>query len=122
MRKKIIDRLGVMSVDEKRFSVLVLVLLIITAVICWQYIVVGVIAEGMVTIFLSLVGAIAGINIAKDVVHEVTRGKVEQAKIEFIDSNNNGSDDREEEYVEEVFTDETYEEYVKEKEKDNNGI
>ena len=122
MRKKIIDRLGVMSVDEKRFSVLVLVLLIITAVICWQYIVVGVIAEGMVTIFLSLVGAIAGINIAKDVVHEVTRGKVEQAKIEFIDSNNNGIDDREEEYVEEVFTDETYEEYVKEKEKDNNGI
>lgn len=122
MKKKIIDRLGVMSVDEKRFSVLVLVLLIITAVICWQYIVVGVIAEGMVTIFLSLVGAITGINIAKDVVHEVTRGKVEQAKIEFIDSNNNGVDDREEEYVEEVFTDETYEEYVKEKEKDNNGI
>ena len=122
MKKKIIDRLGVMSVDEKRFSVLVLVLLIITAVICWQYIVVGVIAEGMVTIFLSLVGAITGINIAKDVVHEVTRGKVEQAKIEFIDSNNNGIDDREEEYVEEVFTDETYEEYVKEKEKDNNGI
>lgn len=122
MKKKIIDRLGVMSVDEKRFSVLVLVLLIITAVICWQYIAVGVIAEGMVTIFLSLVGAITGINIAKDVVHEVTRGKVEQAKIEFIDSNNNGIDDREEEYVEEVFTDETYEEYVKEKEKDNNGI
>ena len=122
MKKKIIDRLGVMSVDEKRFSVLVLVLLIITAVICWQYIVVGVVAEGMVTIFLSLVGAITGINIAKDVAHEVTRGKVEQAKIEFIDSNNNGIDDREEEYVEEVFTDETYEEHVKEKEKDNNGI
>lgn len=121
MKKKIKD-IDLMSIDEKRFSILVFVLLIFTVVICWQYIVVGVIAEGMVTIFLSLVGAIAGINIAKDVAHEVTQGKVEQAKIEFRDANNNGIDDREEGYVEEVFTDETYQEYLEERERDNNGI
>ena len=120
--KKMIDKLGVMSVDEKRFSVLVLVLLIITSVICWQYVAFGFIAEGMVTIFLSLVGAIAGINIARDVAQEVTKGKIEQARIEFRDMNNNGIDDEEEGYVNEVYTDETYEEYVKEKERDNNGI
>lgn len=120
--KKMIDRMGVMSVDEKRFSVLVFVLLIITAVVCWQYVAFGFIAEGMVTIFLSLVGAIAGINIARDVAQEVTAGKVEQARIEFRDMNNNGIHDEEEGYVHEVHTDETYEAYLKDKEKDNNGV
>lgn len=102
--KKMNNKLSLMSVDEKKFSVLVFVLLIFTVVICWKYILIGYVAEGIVTIYLTLVGAIAGINIAKDVAHEVSQAKVERARIEFQDLDGDGIDDREQGY-EDPYTD-----------------
>ncbi len=83
--------LQMMSVNEKKFSVLVLVLLILVAVICIKYIIAGIVAEGMVTMFGLIVGAITGINIAE----QVKETKIEVAKVEN-DLNNNGIPDDQE--------------------------
>ncbi len=83
--------LNMMSVNEKKFSVLVLVLLILVAVICAKYIIAGIVAEGMVTMFGLIVGAITGINIAE----QVKETKIEVAKVEN-DLNNNGIPDDQE--------------------------
>lgn len=83
--------LQMMSVNEKKFSVLVLVLLILVAVICIKYIIAGIVAEGMVTMVGLIVGAITGINIAE----QVKETKIEVAKVEN-DLNNNGVPDDQE--------------------------
>jgi len=80
-----------MSVNEKKFSVLVLVLLILVSVICIKYIIAGIVAEGMVTMFGLIVGAITGINIAE----QYKETKIEVAKVEN-DLNGDGIPDEDE--------------------------
>lgn len=84
-------QIQMMSVNEKKFSVLVLVLLILVSVICIKYIIAGIVAEGMVTMFGLIVGAITGINIAE----QYKETKIEVAKVEN-DLNGDGIPDEDE--------------------------